>query len=124
MSNSLINSTTQIDTTLTKEGYAADSKITGDKIKEISNSIGVLHGKIIAQSGESNNCSYDMSGEPAGIYMTIMLRSNYFNVLVVKSDGALEYLSDGVKTIDINGTVVTFKGISWYEIVYLFRLKV
>lgn len=37
MSNSLINSTTQIDTTLTKDGYAADAKVTGDRLKEKAN---------------------------------------------------------------------------------------
>lgn len=35
MSNSLINSTTQIDTTLTKDGYAADAKAVGDKFNSI-----------------------------------------------------------------------------------------
>lgn len=34
MSNSLMNSTTQIDNTLTKDGYAADSKTVGDKLNE------------------------------------------------------------------------------------------
>lgn len=37
MSNSLINSTTQIDATLTKEGYAADAKTVGDALGEKSN---------------------------------------------------------------------------------------
>lgn len=32
MSNSLINSTTQIDATLTKEGYAADAKAVGEAL--------------------------------------------------------------------------------------------
>lgn len=36
MSNSLINSTTQIDTTLTKEGYAADAKVVGDALIKIA----------------------------------------------------------------------------------------
>ena len=124
MSNSLINSTTQIDTTLTKDGYAADAKVTGDKIKETSNSIGVLRGKVICLGGESTTCTYDMSGEQEGIYMTIMLRSNYFNVFAVKSDGTLEFLSDGVKNISINGTVITFKSATWYEVIYLFKLRI
>lgn len=123
MSNNLINSTTQIDTTLTKDGYAADAKVTGNKIKEASNSIGVLHGKIIGQTRESSSCTYDMSAEQQGVYMTIMLRSNYFNVFAVKSDGSLEFLSDSVKNITINGSVVTFKSTAWYEIVYLFKLR-
>ena len=124
MSNNLINSTTQIDTTLTKDGYAADAKVTGDKIEEASNSIGVLHGKIIGQTYKSSSCTYDMSAERPGVYMTIMLRSNYFNVLAVKSDGTLEFLSDSIKNIAINGTVVTFKSVTWYEIVYLFKLRI
>lgn len=39
MSNSLMNSTTQIDTTLTKNGYAADAKIVGDKLDMKQNKI-------------------------------------------------------------------------------------
>ena len=51
MSNSLMQPDLQLDTTLTKEGYAADAKITGDRLDSKQNKI-VL--KSMAVSGTSD----------------------------------------------------------------------
>lgn len=61
MSNNLINSTTQIDTTLTKDGYAADAKTVGEALNNKN---------ALIQEGNVNNAHTDANGNVYTDFLT------------------------------------------------------
>lgn len=117
MSNNLINSTTQIDTTLTKEGYAADAKAVGDELYTRT----FKHFGVTGYNDKSNSVTYDMSGKPVGLYMVCFFRSNKIFLLFMKDDGTLEWTADS-NDMTITDSKVTFNNLSWYDTGRLFKL--
>lgn len=105
------------DTTLTKEGVAADAKAVGD---ELSTRTVKYFGRI-ADTGETNNTTYDMSGKPGGLYMVCFFRSSKFFALFMRDDGVLEWTAD-TNNMTITGNEVAFTNLNWYDIGHLFRL--
>lgn len=105
------------DTTLTQEGVAADAKVVGDELSTRT----VKYLGSVVDTGEANNCTYDMSGKPSGLYMICFFRSSKFYALFMKNDGVLEWTAD-TSNMTITGNKVTFKNLNWYDSGYLFRL--
>lgn len=105
------------DKTLSVEGVAADAKAVGDELSTRT----VKYLGRIADSGETNSATFDMSGKPSGLYMVCFFRSNKFFALFMKDDGALEWTSD-TNAMTITGSKVTFEDLSWYDSGHLFRL--
>lgn len=105
------------DTTLTKEGVAADAKAVGDALSTRT----VKYSGDVGGSGETTSVTYDMSGKPVGLYMACFFRSNKICILSMKSDNTLEATEDS-NAMTITGSKVTFKNLSWYDYGRLFRL--
>ena len=105
------------DTTLTKEGVAADAKAVGDELSTRT----VKYLGSVVDTGETNSATYDMSGKPGGLYMVCFFRSNLIFILFLKDDSTLEWTADS-NAMTITGSKVTFKNLNWYDSGYLFRL--
>lgn len=117
MSN-FMNAVPPTDSTLTQEGVAADAKAVGD---ELSTRTVKYFGRI-ADTGETNNTTYDMNGKPSGLYMVCFFRSSKFFALFMRDDGVLEWTAD-TNDMTITGTTVAFKNLNWYDGGDLFKLS-
>lgn len=114
MSNSLINSTTQIDATLTKEGYAADAKTVGDALGEKSNKLTL---KTTSYSGRTDQYSQIATSAPDDAIVLLGIAS--VDTMFIPMNISLQYATfrcmTGLANMDIQFAPNTnVSGTMWY----------
>ena len=105
MSNSLMQPDLQLDTTLTKDGYAADAKVVGDKLNSIPE---MEYGCFVSPSPINTNNIYqytvNFSNSHSDVPRTVLLSYrtyNYFN-------GDLHIDTDKNNGVDRDGFVFVY----------------
>ena len=80
MSNSLMQPDLQLDTTLTKDGYAADAKVVGDKLNSIPE---IEHGCFVSPTTINENRPYqytvNFSNSHSDVPKTVLLSYRTYN---------------------------------------------
>ena len=121
MSNSLINSTTQIDTTLTKDGYAADAKAAGDAVKNVRTEVSqkINFAVNIGYCYQEGTANCDLSDLEAGNYLLIAPRSSFVSGFLKGTDGSVIVNNDNMS---VSGEILTVKNLQWYTNVYAVKI--
>lgn len=102
------------DTTLTKEGVAADAKVVGDALNRK-----LSVGTNVGYSAESNSCDIDLSSLENGEYLLLAPRSSKISAILVETNGCSYYDSS------ITGTGKNLKWAvnQWYTSVYAIKIN-
>ena len=104
---------TEIDKTLTLDGYAADAKVVGDKMASrigIAKNIGYCH--------QTGTCNCDLSEFESGYYLLIAPRSSYVSAFQLNSDSVV--CPDS--SVTVSGRNFTIKNLQWYTSVYAIKI--
>ena len=112
---------TEIDTTLTQDGVAADAKVVGDAVADIRTDVSskINLAENIGYRHKTGTCDCDLSKLKEGEYLLIAPRSSFVSAFKVETGGVVCHDSN----MSVSGKTLTIKNLQWYTSVHAVKIK-